>query len=166
MSISTDIVVPGPLLIQYGATANFDLGMDKEGAVIRITRDWAMITSDKYGTTPIDAIYTGKTAIVEFQSIEFKKVLTASPWLADLGQVQSATEKIGELAIHQTTPRALQLKITQRDTKIWLAKYAILIGPSDHVLRSVQELRIPLTFQIFPDPDDADKLFGTVPSYT
>jgi hypothetical protein len=158
MATVTPYRVAGPCDISFDGKS---LGVTQQGVIIRIRHSWQPITDDLHGAEPADFISTGKSVVVECVGMDVEKIGAAHPWLtALLKQSIEAKPDAGQLASSSARP----LKITQRDSKVWLAPHAIAGGAMDLALSSVQESRHPLTFLIIPDADTG-ALFTIVPSY-
>jgi len=106
-------------------------------------------------------IHTGRNATVEIIALEWQKVRAAQLDGDDTDKITIGT--IGALAQAQDG-LAQKLEIGQNDGKTWVANKAKLTGVRETSVRATQPLQVTLVFQILPD--DNDKLFATIPSYT
>jgi len=146
--------VSGPVNVLFDEK---DIGLLKEGVIIRPRFEWEPIIVDYYGRVPIDFINTGVSAAVECIGVDPSAIATANPWIKDLFAFGN---KVGALASAEFSK---SLKIQERDGQLWIASNAFLAGMADIPLLATRELAIPLTFIVLPDEDD--KLWATLPSY-
>lgn len=146
--------VPGPCTILW---KGLNLGVTKEGIIIRTTPNWIPILDDEHGAEPADYLWAGKIVVVECLGMYEDSITTAQPFDNVLGSGKVVGEHIGQDTTHYP------LSITERDTNFsWLAAHTEPLPP-ELLLAATQELRIPLAFMILLDSNGY--LFNTIPSY-
>src|SRR5690554_5167725 len=91
--------VPGPCTITYKSG---DLGITKNGVIIRPNTGIVPITDDARGAEPSTFLFGGKSCIVELIGLEIPKLSAATLWddVFGLGEVgELASEAGGALVI-------------------------------------------------------------------
>ncbi len=146
--------VPGPVTVWWN---DLDLGVTREGVIIRPRTGWTPIIDDMHGEEPASFIYTGKSMMIDIIALDEASVDTANPWASALLSI--ASNAVGTLG----SAVAKTLKIIERDATYWFAERAIPLDPSELALSSTQEMRIPISFLIIPDANR--KLFSATPAY-
>ncbi len=145
--------VPGPCTIEFGLA---DLGVTKQGIIIRPTTSLVPITDDHRGAVPGTYLFGGKSCTVEVIGMELSVLKDADIWD---GGVLTQANTVGTLA----STAGASLTITERDgTSVWIAALAFPTDPREINMKSTQELNVPLTFVIV---NVLGKLFSTVPAY-
>lgn len=154
--------VPGPLTIKCGGVS---IGVTQQGALVRIQQSWTPVLDDIHGEHPADYIYSGASASVEVIGMDVAELAGHAQLWDSLGGAGagsiSAITKVGGLAYCDALYRSLE--IDEYGGEKWLANATVLVDPAEHVLKSTQEVRVPLIFLVVPDAND--KLFVTVPDY-
>lgn len=147
--------VPGPCAVWWGG---YDLGVTKDGVIIRSTPNWVPIIDDAHGAEPADYIWAGRILSVECIGLHEDLITLAQPFDNVLGSGKLVGEHVGQ----DTTHSALEIR-ERGGTYIWKAAHVEPLPPEMLRLAATEELRVPLAFMILLD--SSGLLFNTIPGY-
>jgi len=152
--------VAGPCVCAFGTdAAEVSLGVSKDGFTITPRVEWLPIISDSGGDQPVDYIFGGHAATLEFLGITWGSFQTE---ILDVLIAQS----VGEYFVAgMTTPiTAQQIQITESDgSSEWIAPLACPLWPTNVLASASVESAGNLQFLIVPDANF--KLFTTIPTW-
>ncbi len=161
--MAIEYLVPGPCTISWDGN---DLGETSRGVLIRPSTRWKPITSDSFGTEPVDFILAGKSAVVTVTLIDYTKFDKVLGQRSNIPPFELGEPAVGIGSVvfsggdGEANDLGKILIITERDgSTVWTANEAVPSEPDQILLSATQELQLPITFVIVPDA--AEKLFTT-----
>ncbi len=146
--------VPGPCTLEFDG---YDIGVTKAGVIIRPNTSLVPITDDGRGTEPGTFLFGGKSCVIEVIGLSALALKDADVWD---GGVLQLNGDVGALASDGAAP----LIITERNGSDSWDCMAFPIDPREFMMKSTQELQMPLTFMVIIDASTG-KLFSNIPTY-
>ena len=169
--------ITGAYRVQYGSVAGYygqvyDLGEVQDGITIRMVRSYETVTADSGGDSTLNLINRGGDTFVDFVGLEYDQMLDIVnagnnrqlffPELQDndIGFPVNLVDQVGEhLWDFADTLLLTPLPQGGNATRIYQFNRAIIVSDLDIVL-GTSFVRVPVTFQCFPDGTDSDDTLG------
>lgn len=164
MALVTGLEIPGPCTISYGGAS---MGVTKRGIAVGTRVFMQPVRCQKYGI--VDYIYLGKALTLSCHCPQVDGVKAAYPYPGgkpfSLYNSAGTSLKIGQL-LQDKDGNVLgdSVTITESDASTWVAPHAVWTAGEPIRLSATQEVVIPMTFVLAPDPT-TKKYFSTKPAY-